>query len=684
MKGLTPIRFGPEVCQDIVRSSALEWVVTNGLGGFASSTILGMNTRRSHGLLVVAAPPAGRIATLSKVEETVVLPGARFELASNHYTGVIHPEGYQYLVEFRLDPCPTFFYLVGKTLLEKTIFLLPGENAVVVGYTLHAASGPIQLALRPLVAMRDFRFLVQENEDLNPQVEQAAGLLTLRPYPDLPALSIHHAAEMVDDSPCWNHNFEYTQESREGPPPPFGSFQMSTSKAREDLWSPGQLLYLLKPGESCALVASLGRRGAGDLIFHRRRLENTQTVLAQTMVSPGVGPMSTRLSWGAENFIAARPTASTSRQADAFLISDFPWGGLNGRQALIALPGLLLATRRFELARSVLTTLAAQMKKGLIPVRWTEEEGLPQYDSADTSLWFFWAVWHYWQASQDRRFITKTLWGALEGIMEGYLGGTEFGIGMDEDGLIHLADEELALTWMDAREPSGRGEIPGPPVTPRSGKPVEVNALWYCALMVMAAFGETFDLKRAGTYKRLARLVQRRFARTFCSPEGFLYDRVTPSGPDSTLRPNMLIAASLPFCPLAKAQASQVLSVVRAKLLTPWGIRTLSPEDPQYRGKLTLKPKAWAQGLHQGTIWTWLWGPYVSAVLKTRGAAKATQAVLTKQLAPFKEHLDDKCLGAVSELFEAEPPHAPRGGVAQAAAAGELIRAIQEAHLTWL
>ena len=669
LAGLKPIVCGEELCQDLRKAAAREWVITNGIGGYASSTILGLNTRRYHGLLVAAThPPVGRRVALSKVEETVAIPPrGRFDLSTNRYGNVIHPEGYKYLVQFRLDPWPVFLFRIGDILLEKAVFMLPGENATVIGYTLHSSSGPVELTVRPLIALRDFRQLSRENEDLHPDIEQTHNTLLLRPYGDLPPVMIHHGAELVEPSPCWYKNFEYDE---------------GYGKPREDLWSFGTLRYLLKVGESCALTASLGRRGAGDWVFHRRRVENTQMVAAQNSKPPGGGPLSARLTWTAESFFARR-IENGRFSNDVNLMAGFPWFAPWGRDALIALPGLALATGRADLARSVLQTLASHVKGGLIPVRFSEAEGRPEYDSADTSLWFFWAVWHYWKATRDLKFISKKLLDPLQEILEGYLEGTHYGIAMDEDGLIRLSDEDLPLTWMDAREPSD-GELPGPAITPRAGKPVEVNALWYCTLMIMASLAERLGLKRVQAYTRLARLVRQNFARGFVTPKGTLFDRLTDSGPDAAVRPNMLIAASLPFVPLSRAHGLAILTAVEKQLLTPVGIRSLAPDQPGYQGRYEGDLMAKANAYHQGTVWVWLLGPYASALCKFRGLTRATQSTLAAQLKPFLPHLEEGCLGSVNELFDGDAPHAPRGGLSQAWSVGELLRVIKEANLTEL
>lgn len=264
------------------------------------------------------------------------------------------------------------------------------------------------------------------------------------------------------------------------------------------------------------------------------------------------------------------------------------------------------------------------------------------------------------------RFVAKRLLGPLQEILQGYLEGTRFGIGMDDDGLIRLTEEETPLTWMDA---------------PRPGKPVEVNALWYCALEIMAVLAERLGLKQSRHYARLARLVRQNFVRTFVSPEGILFDAVTDRGADASVRPNMLIAVGLPFSPLSRTQGAKILDAVERQLLTPVGVRTLSPADPQYRGRLEEPGLRPGEGWHQGAAWVWLMGPYVSAVCRVRGLTRTVQASLGRQLKPYLAHLEEGTLGSIGEPFDGDAPHAPRGGASGLMAVGELLRAVREARL---
>ncbi|MCM8794620.1 MAG: amylo-alpha-1,6-glucosidase [Candidatus Omnitrophica bacterium] len=684
LKAVPPIRFDTRLCRDLPAAASKEWIITNGIGGYASSTVIGMNTRREHGLLVAAVkPPWNRAVMLSAVDDAIVVPNGRTDLATHRYGNVIHPEGYRYLEEFRLDPWPTFLYRVGGFLLEKTVFLLPSENAVVIGYTLKEAHDPIMLAIRPLVAVRSFRLTSNESPAFRTQMEERPGELVMQPYPAFPPLVIHHTAEMVEKSPCWYKNFEYPQEREE------------SGRVLEDLWSPGQLLYLLKAGESCAFVASTGRRGSVDLAFHQRRLENTQVVLARTLLAEESGPLTSRLRWTSDSFLVHEPASSDKQSAHsfgrketaryfrkAFVLAGFPGSGCQGRDALIALPGLTVCTKRFEVAKAVLATLVEHLKGGLLPVRFAQETGAPEYDSADTSLWLFWAVWHYWKATRDLRFVARKMLGPMRDIVEAYLEGTAFGIEMDEDGLIRLTQEELPLTWMDAREPGIRTDMPGRAVTPRSGKTVEVNALWYCALNVMAQIAERLSLRRAAAYLQLCRLVEESFQERFLTPEGVVYDRVAGSVKDPAVRPNMVIAAGLPFTPFTRKQMERILFVAENELLTPFGLRTLQPGHPQFQPHFGGDSFHRANAVHQGTVWAWLLGSYAGTCLKVRHLTKETQHSLRKVLLPFRAHLEESGLGSVSGMFDADPPHTPCGEFSHAPAVGELLRALQMARLT--
>jgi len=656
---LVPLVAGAAQCHDLDWALRQEWWLANGLGGYASSTILGVNTRRSHGLLVAATqPPGGRAVLLAKLEETLVVPGARYDLSTNRYAGVLHPEGYRYQESFRLDPWPTFVYRIGDLLLEKSVCLLPKENTTVISFWLREAAAPLELILRPLVACRDFRWVSQENPTFRTRLEQGPGTLVLHPYEGLPPLILHHTAELFEPTAYWYKRFEYLAEAE------------TEEVHHEDLYSPGQLVCLLRPGETAQLIATTSRIPAshwGSLTA--RALESHEGPRARARARKA-GPLTTRLIQAADQFLVK--AADGAR----LCLAGHPGLPVSGRDLLIALPGLTLATGQPEVARDLLQTMASHCRDGLLPVRFAEEDGAPEYDSVDTALWLFWAVHRYAHATGDWRFVSRRLLDVLMDIVDYYVQGTQFHIAMDQDGLITTAGEELPLTWMDAR-------VEGRPVTRRAGKAVEVNALWYHALMTMAELGERFRLRLRRQYARLARLVKTNAVRTFWDArQGRCRDVVGPQADESAVRPNQLLAAALPYTFLSRAHQRQVLDLIGQQLLTPVGLRTLSPGHADYLGRWAGPAASRERARHQGCAWPWWLGPYWTAAIAADGRTRDTMTMLRQQLEGFRDRLDDGGWGTVGELFDGDPPHAPGGAVASAVSVAELLRVIHEQGLT--
>ena len=657
LEPVAPLVAGQDRCRDLDWALRQEWWLTNGLGGYAASTILGVNTRRTHGLLVAATqPPGGRAVLLAKLEETLVVPGARYDLSTNRYAGVLHPEGYRYQESFRLDPWPTFVYRIGDLLLEKSIVLLPQENTTVVSFWLREAADPLELILRPLVACRDFRWVSQENPTFRTRIEQGPGTLVIHPYEGLPPLILHHTAELFEPTAYWYKQFEYTAEA-------------STDQAsREDLYSPGQFVCLLRPGETAQLIATTSRIPCSHWGSLTARALEHQEAPRRRARALKAGPLTTRLVQAAESFLVK--AADGAR----LVVAGHPGLPVSGRDLLIALPGLTLATGQPEAARDLLQTMAGHCRDGLLPVRFTEEDGTPEYDSVDTALWFFWAVHRYAHATGDWRFVGRRLLDVLMDIVDYYVQGTQFHIVMDQDGLITTARETLPLTWMDAR-------VEGHPVTRRAGKAIEVNALWYHALMTMAELGERFRLRLARQYARLARLVRANAARAFWdASRGSCHDVIGPQALDSAVRPNQLLAVALPSPLFGRAQARQILDVVEQQLLTPVGLRTLSPGHSAYLGRWAGPAAQREQARHRGCAWPWWLGPYWTASLAARGGDG--RRILRQQLEGFRDRLDDGGWGTVAELYDGDPPHLPGGAVASAVSVAELLRLIHEQGLT--
>lgn len=649
-----PIKFGKEICCDFQAAISREWIETNGLGGYASSTIIGTNTRRYHGLLIATTkPPLGRIVILSKLEETLVLKdGTRFNLSCNQYPSIIHPEGYKYLEEFKIDPFPIFTYRVGDIVIEKVVFMVHGENTTVITYKILNAPGYLELLVRPLIAARDYHWVSIENTNFNKSVESLEGYIKMKPYSECPIIYLAHNADRFERAGYWYKTFEYQREKERG------------LEYHEDLYSPGEFGFLVKEGDKAHLVCSTeGRRMRSVEVLESsevlRRSEIVGTVKSKD-------PLAVRLATAADSFLIKRLDGLTT------IIAGYHWFWDWGRDALISLPGLTLALGRSEDAKRILSTFAKYCDEGMIPNRFPEEGKDPEYNTVDASLWFFWAVYKFLEYTGDYDYVEENILDCLEEIIQYYINGTRYGIKMDRDGLISTGDSGIQLTWMDAKV----GEWV---VTARYGKAVEVNALWYNALKIMESICERLKLRYKNECARLAHLAKRSFDLTFWyEAGGYLYDCVSEEGADKSIRPNQIFAISLPFRIISRDKEKRILEVVGRELLTPYGLRTLSPRDRDYRGVYSGDQRSRDAAYHQGTVWPWLLGPFMTAYLNVYGRTKKTKEEAKRFLAPLKGHLKEAGLGTISEIFDADPPYNPKGAISQAWSVAEILRVYKE------
>lgn len=641
------IEFDQKNCRDLNIALTGEWLETNGIGGFSSSTISGLNTRRYHGLLIAATkPPVGRFVLLSKLEETLVIDGRRYELSSNQYPGVIHPQGFNYQTAFRLDPFPVFTFEIEGVRLNKSVFMVQGENTTVVQYELEQPNNhDIRLTVRPLIAFRDYHSTTHENPALNPHVETEPGLTSLKPYPDLPALHLAHDSAGIDPGGFWYRNFQYTVEQERG------------LDFAEDLFSPCALTFDLNTTTKINIIASTDRHEAIDADGYRQaEIERRSTInnSADRLVS--------LLRTAADQFIVAREQGET-------VIAGYHWFADWGRDTMIALPGLTLANGRSDIAKNILAEFATHVDQGMLPNRFPDAGEAPEYNTVDATLWFFEAVRSFVQYTGDYEFVRTSLYAVLKDIVKWHLKGTRYGIHVDDDGLLFAGEPGVQLTWMDAK-------VGDWVVTPRHGKPVEIQALWYNALRVMEELAERFNEKHE--YGAMADKARASFNKLFWNEQaGCLYDVVNGEHRDASIRPNQVIAISVAHTMIPKDRAESILGVIERELLTPRGLRTLSPSDPNYIGRYQGGPGTRDGAYHQGTVWPWLMGPYITAYCKTFGR-KAGQKFAATWLENFQQHLHEACLGQVSEIFDGDAPHAPRGCVAQAWSVAELLRAIVE------
>jgi predicted glycogen debranching enzyme len=644
------IQFAEDICTDLKSACSREWLETNGLGGFASSTIIGLNTRRYHGLLTAATkPPLGRVLLLSKLEDALILEGQRFELSANQYPGVIHPQGYQYLTGFRLDPFPIFTYVIAGVEIEKSIFMIHGENSTVITYAVKGLPrGSARLEVRPLIAFRDYHSITHENTALDATLHTEPGVVAVAPYHGLPTLHLAHHADSLVPQQDWYRSFEYAVERARG------------LDWVEDLFHPCTLQFELSRRSEVALIASTEPRDPRRASDYRQGEIDRRAALQTS--APADAP-SIRLLWAAaDQFIVSRGAQHT-------VIAGYHWFSDWGRDTMIALPGLTLTRGRTEVARSILSEFTRYVDRGMLPNRFPDAGEQPEYNTVDATLWFFEAVRAFVEAGGDVTFVQESLYPVLNDIIDWHQRGTRYGIHVDSDGLLAAGEEGVQLTWMDAR-------VDNREVTPRRGKPVEVQALWYNALCSMHALACRFgDPAHQERYHDMAAQAQRSFNAQFWNELlGCLYDVVDGDQRDSSLRPNQIFAVSLPYSMLSLDRAQRVVDVVRRELLTTYGLRSLVPSDPHYCGRCEGDARSRDGAYHQGTVWAWLMGPFVSAYVKVHGRSAAARQQALAWIDGMCSHLYEAGLGQVSEIFDGEAPHQARGCIAQAWSVAEWLR----------
>ena len=647
------ITFKADICANFDAATQREWLETNGLGGYASSTVAGANTRRYHGLLVAALrPPVGRFVLLSKLEEVLIISGNRYELSANQYPGVVQPQGFRYLKEFRLDPFPIFTFDIEGVEVEKTIFMVHGENTTVVQYRLmSSAAANCELEIRPLIAFRDYHSTTHENGALDSHVTQEPGIASVQPYMGLPSLFLGHNAAQLDARGYWYRQFEYAEEQRRG------------LDFVEDLFSPLALRFNLQPAEPATIVASTEKRAAEQAERYRRAEISRRKKLVKT-VDPD--PLIQSLAMAADQFIVSRAEQKT-------IIAGYHWFGDWGRDTMIALPGLTLATGRPEIAKSILRTFARHVNRGMLPNRFPEAGETPEYNTVDGGLWFFEAARAYLEHTDDAQFIQEILYPALSDMIAWHVRGTRYGIKMESSGLLSAGEPGVQLTWMDAK-------VGDWVVTPRYGKPVEVQALWYNALCIMEAFAQRFgDEAARKRYHSMAAVTRWSFNRLFWNEDaGCLFDVVNGGPPDASIRPNQIFAVSLQHSMLSDGRARKVVDVVERELLTPYGLRTLACSDsryrPRYEGGVSERDSAY----HQGTVWPWLLGPFITAYAKVNGNSQEARDRAAGWVRSVMELTREKGLGQICEILDGDPPHRPCGCIAQAWSVAEILRAATE------
>lgn len=650
------VDFGREICGDLRMAQQREWLVTNGIGGFASGTVAGSLTRRYHGLLIAALkPPLGRTLLVSKLEETVEYQGQIAQLSTNHWHGgAVAPTGFLFLERFHLEgTTPVWTFAVADTQIRKRIWMEPGENTIYVQYALRRGALPIRLHLRAFINHRDYHWTTSANL---PEFSSQSLPHGMQVFPAGGAPFILQASQgAVETVGTWYQNYELPLERERG------------LLDREHHLHIGTWVLELQPGKEITWMASTqleDRRLEPSAM--KMRMDHEQALL--TRLGGTKTPASRNPSWiqqltlAADQFIGSRQL--TSRDSGHTIIAGYHWFGDWGRDTMISLPGLTLTTKRFDIARSILTTFAQFANQGMLPNRFPDAGEEPEYNTADATLWYVEAVRQYLEATRDRTFL-KTIFPVLLDMLSWYRKGTRFGIGMDpSDYLLHAGEPGYQLTWMDAK-------VGDWVVTPRMGKPIEINALWYQAWLTLGALGKTLKIPHQEFFD-LASSIKTSFQRFWHESLNRCYDVLDgPHGHDPAPRPNQLFAVSLPHSPLTNSQQKAVVDYCAQHLYTSFGLRSLGPEHPQFVGQYGGDMRQRDGSYHQGTVWGWLLGPFVLAHYRVYGNADAALSYLN----PIAHQLNDYGVGTLGEIFDGQPPFTPRGCIAQAWTVAEVLRA---------
>jgi predicted glycogen debranching enzyme len=640
-------------CQDLERALSLEWLETNGRGGFASGTVAGPNTRRYHALLLVARnPPVDRFVLVNHLDEQVEINGQSVSLSANCYPDAVHPDGFTRCVGFSNEPWPTWTYDIGGVQAIRELFCPQGRDMVVIRWHLAGAGDQAaNLFVRPMLSGRDYHSTHHENSSLQTG-GSVNGHVVWQPYGGLPAITVFFRGR-YRHRPDWFRRVQFPVEYERG------------LDGEEDWWSPGEFMTELSAGQSASLVLTTEPIESVEVETLLRDERQRRQRLADG--APGNDRLVRALWRAAEAYLSDRGTHKT-------VIAGYPWFADWGRDTFISLPGLCLATGRHEIARQVITAFSAHVSQGMIPNRFPDAGETPEYNTIDASLWFVHAVGRYLDYTKNEDTVRRVAWPAVRAILDGYRQGTRYGIRMDRDGLIAGGVPGIQLTWMDAK-------VGDWVVTPRHGKPVEIQALWVRALAVgeelAARFGDKAFAARCGDDR--IRAIKSFRARFWYERGGYLYDVVDgDGGDDASLRPNQIYAVAFPGELLEAKQAKRVVQVVEKRLLTPVGLRTLAPDDPQYRPRYEGGVQSRDEAYHQGTVWPFLLGPFVTAWLRVHGGTAGAKRTARGFLDGIERQLGEACIGQVSEIFDADEPHRPRGCFAQAWSVAEPLRALIE------
>ncbi len=652
---MSGIRLGVESFSTYEDGIKREWIIGNGLGGYASSTVIGAGTRTYHGLLVAAPESSpGRVLLLSSLDEEISTDEETYHLSTHKYPGTIYPTGFTYLSKFILAPFPLWVYQPGAFTVKKKVFMVHNKNTTCIVYDIRSRKEGALLRIFPMVNSRDFHHTTRSGYLSFSQESNSSGLN----LESSNGFSFSLSSNLqYHSNPMWYYNFEYDTEKERG------------LLFQEDNFNPGYFESKLKMGTSRFFIAA-STEDISSLTLEQVDELYTREVYRQNLLafnSKLTENFALNLLRATDPFIIKNPSSG-----DTTVIAGYHWFADWGRDTMISLPGLLLIPRRFEEAKSILKNFAKHCRKGLIPNAFLALGGEPIYNTVDSSLWFIHALGRCFAYTKDLLFLSE-VWDTVDSIINNYLTGTDFGIGMDSD---HLIKQGPQLTWMDARI----GEWA---VTPREGKACEINALWYNALKTASNLGTILG-KDTSLYETLAAGVASNFENVFWNSEAnCLFDLVYQdkegnSIKDPAIRPNQIFAVALPYTMLSPEKEKAIVDRVEKDLLTPFGLRTLSREHPSYEGHYQGDPKARDLAYHNGTVWPWLLGAYVKAYRKVNNYSKSSLEDMRALLQGFDMHLKTAGIGTISEVFDGDYPYSPGGCIAQAWSVAEIFRAYVE------
>ncbi len=633
-----------------------EWLVTNGIGGYASSSILGTNTRRYHGLLVAAQnPPTERTVLVSKIEECILFSrDCAFALSANQYPGVVHPNGQQYLKFFERRPFPCMKFEAHGYHLLKTVFMVQGSNTTIVAYE-NTGDSTFKLRLSPLFVFRDYHALYKENAAHDYWMQPKNGYTQVHATFGSPPLFMKFTAGEWTEKRDWFRNFQYAKEAERG------------LDDMEDAYMAGHVEVLLKPGEKTFLVFSTDE---AMMKPDPEVLKNAEILRLGNIVSAAPNdPFIKDLMLAANQFVVRRKHTNSYT-----IIAGYHWFTDWGRDTMIAMRGLTIATGEQAVSKSIIETFLHYLDQGMLPNRFPDQQEALEYNTIDATLWLFVVLYEYYQKFDDLAFVEQ-VFEQLTDIMEHHVAGTRYGIKVTPEGFLQGGEGLAQLTWMDAK-------IGDHVVTPRHGCPVEIQALWYNALRIYQYFAGKLS-HPFEQHLGLADLLKGNFKKYFLRKDGSLNDVIRLENgtwvSDASMRPNQIYILSLPFALLSQEDEKKVLKHVTEDLLTPYGLRTLATDHLDFKPKFEGDPWHRDTAYHQGTVWPFLLGEYCTAYLKVNGWSDKSYKAVQKMIDPLKQHFyQDGCIQGISEVFDGQLPMTGKGTANQAWSVAAILKILLE------